>query len=264
MTLIALCADKGSPGVTTTALALAAAWRNRVGVVEVDPAGGDLAMRMTDGQGRFDLVDQPNLLTLAAALRRAPTADLLWSHCQATSAGLPVVHGLTSAEQAAGLGWLWPPLAETLANTTGGDVLVDLGRLLPGSPASPVAAAADLVALVGAATTEGMVHLRERAHGLVGMARRVAVVIVASERYGHAAAAAASEMLEHEGLPAPVAGFVAVDTKAVAALQRGERSRRLDMSLLMRSAGEVATKLRAQLADAARTDDGTPVPTRLN
>ena len=43
MPLIALASVKGSPGVTTTCLALAAAWpaRRRL-VIEADPAGGDL------------------------------------------------------------------------------------------------------------------------------------------------------------------------------------------------------------------------------
>ena len=44
--LIALCSDKGSPGVTTTALALGSAWVTPVVVVEADLAGGDLAIRL--------------------------------------------------------------------------------------------------------------------------------------------------------------------------------------------------------------------------
>jgi hypothetical protein len=42
MALIALAADKGSPGVTTAAVALAAVWPRRVRLAETDPAGGDL------------------------------------------------------------------------------------------------------------------------------------------------------------------------------------------------------------------------------
>jgi len=69
MALIALCADKGSPGVTTAALALAVTWPCPVAVAEVDPSGGDLALGLTDGRGQFELVEQPNLLTFAAAAR---------------------------------------------------------------------------------------------------------------------------------------------------------------------------------------------------
>ena len=45
MALIAVAADKGAPGVTTTALALAAVWPRPVLLAECDPAGGDLVYR---------------------------------------------------------------------------------------------------------------------------------------------------------------------------------------------------------------------------
>ena len=43
---IVLCGDKGSPGVTTTAVALASAWAGHAIAVEANPAGGDLAIRL--------------------------------------------------------------------------------------------------------------------------------------------------------------------------------------------------------------------------
>ena len=47
MPLISLVSLKGSPGVTTTALALAAAWpAPRRLLAELDPAGGDLEIRL--------------------------------------------------------------------------------------------------------------------------------------------------------------------------------------------------------------------------
>ncbi|CAL9302083.1 hypothetical protein SUDANB51_04775 [Streptomyces sp. enrichment culture] len=42
MALTALAADKGSPGVTTAAVALAAVWPRRVLLAEADPVGGAL------------------------------------------------------------------------------------------------------------------------------------------------------------------------------------------------------------------------------
>jgi len=42
MALIAIAADKGSPGVTTTSVALAAVWPRPVLLAECDPSGGDL------------------------------------------------------------------------------------------------------------------------------------------------------------------------------------------------------------------------------
>ncbi len=45
--LVAVASVKGSPGVTTLCVALAACWPDPAGaiVVEADPAGGDVAMR---------------------------------------------------------------------------------------------------------------------------------------------------------------------------------------------------------------------------
>lgn len=48
--LFAVCADRGAPGVTTAALALAAARGLPALVVEADPYGGDLALRLRPGR----------------------------------------------------------------------------------------------------------------------------------------------------------------------------------------------------------------------
>ncbi|HEV8165498.1 MAG TPA: hypothetical protein VGR74_13810, partial [Actinomycetota bacterium] len=67
MSLLALAAAKASPGVTTTAVALAATWPAERGVllVEADPGGGDLA-------AWFGLAVEPGLVSLAAARRSTP------------------------------------------------------------------------------------------------------------------------------------------------------------------------------------------------
>ena len=51
MALIAIASDKGAPGVTTSALALAAVWPRPVLLAECDPSGGDLAYRFPDSSG---------------------------------------------------------------------------------------------------------------------------------------------------------------------------------------------------------------------
>ena len=62
VTLVALCSLKGSPGVTTAALGLAAGWPSaeQPVVVECDPAGGDLLGRYrlerTLGEGASAIV----------------------------------------------------------------------------------------------------------------------------------------------------------------------------------------------------------------
>ena len=45
--IVSICADKGSPGVTTAATALAMAWSGELVVLEADTSGGDLALPPT-------------------------------------------------------------------------------------------------------------------------------------------------------------------------------------------------------------------------
>ncbi len=87
MSLIALCADKGRPGVTTAALALAALWPRRAAVAELDQAGGDLVMRLTNPAGRYVLGFGSTARTPVAAghlswsVLRARTRPPGWCRC---------------------------------------------------------------------------------------------------------------------------------------------------------------------------------------
>ena len=119
MALIAVAADKGAPGVTTTALALAAVWPRPVLLAECDPAGGDLVYRLpaADG-GRLD--PRRGLLSLAVAARRGLQPHQAWEHTQKLSGGLDILTGVTNAEQGAGLNLLWGPVGRVA------------GRQLPG------------------------------------------------------------------------------------------------------------------------------------
>lgn len=85
--LVAVCSAKGSPGVTSTALALTAAWPDEdARLLEADPAGGDLAFRCRHESGS-EIAVTPNLLGLATAVRGSSLeswADpgLLERYCQ--------------------------------------------------------------------------------------------------------------------------------------------------------------------------------------
>lgn len=158
MTLIALCSLKGSPGVTTTAVGLAARWpdgQDHV-VVECDPAGGDLA-------ARFRLPTTPGLVSLAAAARRSADASRLLQHCQRLPAGLAVVPGPIGAEQArAALAIVAANDASMLRSTAGRPdvaVIVDCGRVDPGSPALPLIQAADAMLLLSRAHDDELSHV---------------------------------------------------------------------------------------------------------
>ena len=66
MALVALASAKGSPGVTTASLVFGALWPRQVLLAECDPAGGDVAIRMTAPAGA-PLGSDRGLVSLAAA-----------------------------------------------------------------------------------------------------------------------------------------------------------------------------------------------------
>jgi hypothetical protein len=257
MTSIALFSDKGSPGVTTLGLALAHAWPRPVALVELDPAGGDLALRLTDRHARPVLRPEPGLLTLAAAARR-DTATTVWDHGQTIGVENTVfiVPGLSAPEQVSAMTSLWTPTLATLSNVGDGDVIADLGRLDVASPVLSAAAAADVLVAVGRADPVAMLRLRDRlSHVLGALApkpeRRVLVVLVAEDRRGAEAAAAIGEVLVRSLIPAEVAGIFALDPSSILALHAAEIAPRLQRSLLMRTARALADTISAEAAVAA-------------
>ncbi|CRK55193.1 hypothetical protein [Alloactinosynnema sp. L-07] len=162
--LISVLSLKGSPGTTTLAVALAARWPApaRALMVEADPSGGDLGLR-------FSLSSTPGLVSLAAAARRGADADLVWRHTQQLPGGLPVICAPPDADQArAALSALAPDPTSGLgvlraaANQPGTVVIVDCGRVDPGSPALPIVRASDAVVLLSRAHADDLAHLPRR------------------------------------------------------------------------------------------------------
>ena len=86
---------KGSPGVTSTALALAAVWPRPVVLLEADPAGGDLAYRCNAAHGG-PVYASKGLVTLAAAVRGGvPGPDVLVEQAQLLACGVNLVQGVS-------------------------------------------------------------------------------------------------------------------------------------------------------------------------
>ena len=158
MALVTVCSGKGAPGVTSAALALTAAWPRPVLLLEVDPSGGDIALRCR-AAGGHELTARPSLLDLAGDVRSAFDADAVLSKSsQQLACGVRVVQGVTSPAQAAGIGGLWPQIAKA-ARTAQVDVIADVGRL-QGAPRVFIMEATQLV-VVGNPTVEHLVHMRE-------------------------------------------------------------------------------------------------------
>ncbi|WP_258572920.1 hypothetical protein [Actinomadura parmotrematis] len=261
MALIALAADKGAPGVTTTAVALGAVWPRPVLVAECDQAGGDLVYRLPaappEGQSGGGMLNPSRgLLSLAATARRGLRPEQVAEHCQRLVGGLDVLVGITSAEQAQGMTWLWGPLGRAFAGLGQVDVLADCGRLGAGTPLLDLMREADLVVLVTRATLEQVAHLRERVAALSEGLRGgppIAVLVLADPRDFRASVAEVDRIITRRdgaGHPVGVLGGLALDPKG-ADLLSGQWGGRLDRSLLVRSAREVAAGLTAR-ADRLR------------
>lgn len=251
MALIALAADKGAPGVTTAAVALGAVWPRPVLVAECDQAGGDLVYRLPGEAGMLN--PARGLLSLAATARRGLRPEQIEEHSQRLVGGLDVLVGLTRGEQAQGLGWLWGPLGRAFASLSSADVLADCGRLSAGTGLLDLVREADMVVLFTRPTLEQVAHLRERVTALGAELRAgppIGVIVVADPRDYRSSVAEVDRIVAAARLPAAVLGGFALDPKG-AEMLRGQWGGRLDRSLLIRSAREVAGGLVGRLAAPA-------------
>ncbi len=258
--LIAVAADKGAPGVTTTAVTLAAVWPRPVLLAECDPAGGDVAYWLpAEGGARLD--PRRGLLSLAVAARRDLQPAQLWTHAQKLRGGLDVLLGVTTAEQGAGLEPLWGPVGGLLSGLPQADVIADCGRLGPDGPYYDLLANAALIVLITRPSLGEVVRLRERsaalsaALGQRGHSARVGVLVVAGHRGFSRALADVGQVLGHGA--AGVLGGIAFEPRS-AELLRGEWGGRLDKSLLIRTAREIAGQLAGQPAAASASARGAP------
>ncbi len=161
--LIALCSVHGSPGVTTLAVALATHWpdpaHTRRLIAEIDPAGGDLALRL-------QLPTTPGLASLAAVARRQPRPEVVWEHTHALPGGvrvLPAPPGSGHARAALDiLIGAQPQLLPAAAREPAVVMLADCGRVDPGTPAEAIARHADALVLISGTHGEDLAHTAAR------------------------------------------------------------------------------------------------------
>ena len=264
MALLAVAADKGAPGVTTACVALAAVWPRQVLLAECDPAGGDLACWLPAASGG-QLDPGRGLLSLAVAARRGLRPGQVLEHTQKLSGGLDVLTGVVSAEQGAGLELLWGPVGAALAQLPGLDVIADCGRIGADGPHYDLLAYASAVLLVTRDTLGEVVRLRERIAAVsTALASRhrqhipVGVAVVAGHRGFHAALADVRQALGPGGT-SRVIGGLAYDPQSAEAL-RGEWGGRLNRSMLLRTARELAGRLASSHAAPAAVLAPTPPP----
>jgi len=244
VTLIALASIKGSPGVTTAALAMAASWPagRRVLLVEADPFGGDLAPR-------YGTAATGGLASLFAAARRSLRPEDVWDHVDHLPGGLPVLFGLTGMHQAVANEKAWPVVVDALGDQDG-DVVVDVGRLLPnlGGGVREVLARADALVVLCESTLEAIVHLREALPALVAelRSRRLVVVPTGSVRFSPADI---ERTLQVEVFPS-----VPDDPEAAAALANRRAVKKLEKTRLLKWANEAIAALGIESMSDAEPD----------
>lgn len=248
--LIAVCSAKGSPGATSAALALAAAWPRPVVLVEADGSGGDLAYRCQTSAGG-PVSASPNLLTLAAGIRGSSHGQgVVAEHAQQLACGVDLVQGVTAPGQSRGLIGLWSPLAQVFVSTDV-DVIADLGRFDRTSPTVPVAEAADVLVWVASTSLESVMHLREGVTEALGTlnahkAATLVPLLVGEEAHAGRDCADLDTLLAAAGVPVQPAEHLAYDPKALQRLERGEpASGRLGRTLLIRGSRALAANLLA-------------------
>ncbi|TWD84380.1 hypothetical protein FB561_5567 [Kribbella amoyensis] len=250
MALVAMASAKGSPGVTTAALVMGALWPRQVLLTECDPAGSDVAIRMTAPGGQ-PLNSDRGLVSLAAAGRKGLGDEVIMAHSQQLDGGLDVMLGVRSPEQVGGMGGLWAPLGITFNQMQSADVIADCGRIGASSPQLPVVQAARLVVLVCTATGSSVAHLRERLATLVHhVDARLAVMVVADPKQRDGVKQVWS-VLDQMSVRIEHRWHLAYDPVG-AAFFDGRGHGRLDRTALIRTASDIAAEMSSVLAMPSR------------
>jgi hypothetical protein len=257
--IFALVSAGGSPGVTTTALALALSWPGPVIVAECDPAGGSvlagaLGGHVPGGTGLVEHAIEAGRNPAAAAA--SMTGRMVPLDTDRTRMVLP---GLSDPRQAVGLASAWPAVASTLAAQPC-DVIADCGRLDAGD-GQPLAVlrAASTVAVVLRPTLRQAWAARPRIEmldQLLGGTARIALLVTGPGRHP------AKEIADALGVP--VVAVLPEDLRSAAVLSEGRPRRRFDSGDLMTAARRASVALRkhadpqAPARSARRTaaDDG--------
>jgi hypothetical protein len=249
MTGVAVVSAKGSPGVTTCAVLLAAVWPTPAVLVEADPSGGDLRCWYTDPSGRPLRPDVGVVSLLAAHTLTGHAADrTLAGHAQQLPGGLPVLVGPSGPDQAEALHGPWPRLGAAVAGHDG-DALVDLGRLAGTAAcdlAQQVLQACAMTLLVCRSTVASVAHTRTLLALLTGQGLPVQVLLLGT-------AADRTDVARALGLYTEQIQLLPFTTETAAALA-GDWNRNLDRSPLVVAGRRVAAALHEQLHTQAPVD----------
>lgn len=247
MSLISFASAKGSPGVTQTVAGLAALWPQPAVMADLDPIGGDVAIRYRADNGKPLDLDR-GVVSLGAALRGGKQADVD-DHLQTTEDGMRTLVGVATPGQVQGLGTTWPHIANALRSYDD-DVLADCGRFSPGSPIMPVIERSAALVFIARSDVAALSHLRERLLALQEPLRigaidgvAVGVVLVGNPRDSRSIDDT-ERLLASVGLAVQPLGVIAHDPKTAQELQTGSQ-RNIRRSPLIRSLSDVAERIQS-------------------
>lgn len=243
---VALFSLGGAPGVTCAAMALAAVWPGAVGavLVEADAAGGDVATWRR-------LQPDPGLTGLAAAARHGGASADLAAHTQVLPGGLSVCHAPVTADRAEGAVRLLSQNPGVLDSPSGPAVVLDLGRLTPGAPASALATWADEALLLVADDLAQLRRAKEASEALARSLPRLRTVVVGGS----------GGVREIESALGPrVWGRLPDDARSVSFLRGESNPRKPQGRPLLKAAARLAGELAQSAAPVEPPGAGAPWP----
>ncbi|MEV0806490.1 ParA family protein [Micromonospora sp. NPDC050200] len=247
MAIIALVSAKGSPGVTTSALACTLSWHRRLVLAECDPAGGTILAGYLGGT-----LDGPRGIGELAVgeLRDGNLEAAFWSQLvdlDAPKRERLLLPGVVDPVQAGSVTPLWQRFADFFGSLEKGqppyDVIVDCGRLQVPGPPWPVLRAAAVVLLVTRAqlpdlsATRSMIRAIERDFTEHRVPPGTLRLLVVGDGHGK------SEI--SKALRVPVIGTVPTDPRTAEVLSLGGTVRA--GRPLMRAAGALEAPVRTLL-----------------
>ncbi len=236
--LVGIVSAKGSPGVTTAALALAATWPRTALVIEADPFGGDVRAGLGRGEwppaaGLHEAVADLRTMGIDEALRHRVHRPAAWAP--------PVLAGLGRVGQASAVPW--ERVGAELGRLGGADVLADCGRFLSADGVAGLLRSCHVLVLVTRSSLRAVRAAARTAPVLAdemgvppGRPRLPLMVIAPGDPYP------AAEIAQACGIP--LLGELPDDPRAAGVWSDGDpRWRGFDRSMLQREARRIAGRL---------------------
>jgi hypothetical protein len=176
MTLVVTATTGGLMDLGTVSLHIASMWPNPVCVVEADPDGGRLA-------ARHNWEVRPGLVELAARLRsQGGQKNTVSEFVRQHGDGVSVIVAPPGAEPVIAARGVLSARPNLLEESIGTDVIVNVGRVRPDSPARDLIASADVRLLITRTDLEDVVSVVHRTDHLRSLGDWK--VLTAGGRYG--------------------------------------------------------------------------------